>query len=178
MAGFLDAHGYAPGPTQRPLLTGAISGALATIPAVGLLLAFGSLGVEARILGISDVATVAIGVPAMAVAGAVYARVFGRAANNARGGWLFGLAYGFVLWAGGAVMVLPIVSGGVAPAGQAAVGVLLSLFAWGAALGALLPFVQRPLHQRLQEGAKLHEVGPSAAASKKKGGRLSAERRS
>ena len=34
---FLSAHGYDPGPSQRPLLAGAISGVLATAPAIGVL---------------------------------------------------------------------------------------------------------------------------------------------
>ena len=45
MAGFLSAHGYDPGPTQRPLLSGALAGLLATAPAIALLAAFGSLAV-------------------------------------------------------------------------------------------------------------------------------------
>ena len=98
MAGFLSAHGYDPGPTQRPLLAGAISGVLATLPAVAILLyAFGALAVEARILGLSELMTVAVGCVVMAVAGAIYARLFGRAANDARGGWLFGMVFGFAL---------------------------------------------------------------------------------
>jgi len=39
--GFVAAHGYDPGPSQRPLLSGAISGILATIPAIGVLVLFG-----------------------------------------------------------------------------------------------------------------------------------------
>ena len=166
MARFLSAHGYDPGPTQRPLLAGAISGVAATVPAIVLLVAFGSLAVEARILGISELATIAVGWPVMAFAGAVYARLFGRAANDPRGGWLFGMAFGFALWAAGAVGVLPLASGGKAPAGEAAIGVFLSLIAWGAALGALVPFVHRPLHQSIEEGARMSQVGPSAAAGK------------
>lgn len=166
MPGFLSAHGYDPGPTQRPLLAGAISGVLATVPAVALLQTFGSLEVEARILGISEMATVAIGCLIMAIAGAVYARLFGRAANSRHGGWLFGMAFGFALWAAGAVMVLPLVSGGMVPAGEPAIGVILSLIAWGAAVGALLPFVHRPLHQSIEQGAKLRQVGPSAASAR------------
>ena len=166
MAGFLSAHGYDPGPTQRPLLTGAMSGLAATLPALALLHIFGSLGVEARILGLSVAATIAAGEVAMAAAGAIYARVFGRAANNERLGWLFGMAYGFTLWAAGAVMVLPLVSGGMAPAGSAATGVFLSLIAWGAALGVLVPLVHRPLVGAIAEGAQLQEVGPAAAATK------------
>jgi hypothetical protein len=121
--------------------------------------------VEAHILGLSDFGTIGAGLPVMAVAGAVYSRLFGRAANDIRGGWLFGMAFGFALWAAGAVMVLPLVSDGAAPAGRAAIGVFLSLVAWGATLGAVHPFVHRPLHESIESAAKREEVGPSAAAS-------------
>ncbi len=163
MAGFLSAHGYAPGATQRPLLAGAIAGLLATAPAIALLHAFGSLEVEARILGLSIAGTLLAGWPLMAIAGALYARLFGRAANDVGGGWLFGLAFGFLNWTAGAVLVLPIASGGQAPAGTAALGVFLSLVLWGAALGAILPFVHRPLHRKLEDAAQGAESGPSAA---------------
>jgi hypothetical protein len=156
--GFLSAHGYDPGPTQRPLLAGALSGVLATIPAIGLLYAFGSLQIEAQILGRSEFATVAAGWFVMAVAGAIYGRAFGRAANDVRGGWLFGMTFGFAIWAAGAVMVLPLVSGGRTPVGQSAIGVFLSLVLWGAALGIIHPFVHRPLHERLETAAK--RMGP------------------
>jgi hypothetical protein len=165
MIGLSAAHGDDPGPTQRPLLAGAISGVLATIPAIAILYAFGSLTVEARILGVSDLLTIAVGLPVMAITGALYSRVFGRSANDVRGGWLFGMAFGFALWAAGAVMVLPLASGGQAPAGHAAIGVFLSLVAWGAALGAAHPFVHRPLHEGIESASKREEVGPSAAAS-------------
>ncbi len=168
MPGFLSAHGYDPGPTQRPLLAGAISGLLATAPAIALLHAFGSLAVEARILGLGIAATLFAGWPLMAIAGAAYARLLGRAANDVRGGWLFGMAFGFVVWAAGAVLVLPIASGGRAPAGTAALGVFLSLVVWGAALGALMPFVHRPLHEKLESASKSGKLGPSAAAGKQK----------
>jgi hypothetical protein len=164
MADFLSAHGYAPGPTQRPLLAGAVSGLIATIPAIGLLQLFGTLPVEAAILRLSIFETLAAGSALMGVAGAIYARVYGRAANDARGGWLSGMAYGFALWAAGAVMVLPIASGGLAPAGDAALGAFLSLVVWGGALGTLLPFVQRRLHQDLETAAKRDGTGPDAAA--------------
>lgn len=164
MADFLSAHGYAPGPTQRPLLAGAASGLIATLPAVGLLELFGTLAVEARILGLSILETLATGSAVMAVAGALYAKLYGRAANDPRGGWLSGMAYGFALWAAGAVFVLPIASGGLAPAGNASLGAFLSLVVWGAALGTLLPFVQRPLNQDLETAAKGEESGPDAAA--------------
>jgi hypothetical protein len=167
MHGFVAAHGYDPGPSQRPLLSGAISGILATVPAIGVLILFGSLKAEAEILGMSPLATLAAGWAVMAVAGASYARFFGRAANAVRGGWLFGMSFGFGLWAAGAVLVLPLLSGGRAPAGGAAVGVALSLIVWGVATGILVPFVHRPLHESLETASKRAAVGPDAAAAEK-----------
>jgi hypothetical protein len=102
----------------------------------------------------------------MAIAGAVYARTFGRAANNVHGGWLFGMAFGFALWAAGAVLILPVISGGRAPAGPAALGVATSLLAWGLATGILVPFVHRPFHESLEKAARHAHLGPNAAADK------------
>jgi hypothetical protein len=167
MASFLAAHGYNPGPTQRPLTTGALAGIIAALPAVAILWLFGSLPVEARILGLGIPVTLALGCVAMAIAGAVYARLFGRAANDRRGGWLFGMAFSFALWTAGAAFVLPVVSGGLAPAGRAATGVSVSLLVWGCALGIIVPLLQPYLHERLEAGSKSSDVGPSAAASKK-----------
>jgi hypothetical protein len=167
MPAFLAAHGYDPGPTQRPRLAGALSGLVATVPAVAILAASGSLAVEARILGLPVAATIAAGAVTMAVAGAAYGWAFGRAANDVRGGWLFGMAFGFALWAAGGVLILPLVSGGTAPAGKAAVGLFLSLIAWGAALGLLFPLVHRPLHESLESGSRRKEVGPGAAAGRR-----------
>lgn len=164
MAGFLSAHGYDPGPTQRPLLAGALSGLAATAPAVALLLVTGALAVEARILGLSTWMTVAAGEAVMAAAGAFYARLFGRAANDVRAGWLSGMAFGFALWAAGAVMILPLLGGGRAATGGAAIGLFLSLVVWGAALGALLPWIHSPLQQSVEHGAERRESGPAAAA--------------
>jgi hypothetical protein len=164
MAGFLQAHGYDPGPAQRPILTGLISGVVATLPASLLLHFFGSLEVQSEILGLPVAGVLALGALVMAVAGGIYARLFGRAANDERIGWLFGTSFGFALWAAGGAMVLPILSGGLAPAGAPAMGLLLSLLIWGGVTGALVPFVHRPLRRALSKGAQLREVGPTAAA--------------
>jgi hypothetical protein len=165
MRAFLDAHGYDPGPSQRPLLSGTISGAIGTLPAIPILIGFGSLRVEAQILGLSPAVILAIGCGTMAVAGAVYARFFGRAANAMRGGWLFGMSFGFAVWAAGAVLVLPLISGGRAPAGPAAIGLAVALIIWGAATGLLVPFVHRPFHKSLEAASRNAKVGPNAAAS-------------
>lgn len=163
MGNFLSAHGYDPGPSQRPLLAGAISGVIATAPAIALLYWFGSLEVESAILGLSVLETLGLGWVLMAIVGAVYARLFGRAANNVRGGWLFGMAFGFCLWAAGAVMILPLIGAGKVPAGSAAVGVALSMLVWGCTAGIILPFIHRPLHDSLEKASRRAEVGPNAA---------------
>lgn len=164
--GFLGAHGYDPGPSQRPTVAGCVTGVLATLPAIAILIVFGALEVEASILGLSVAATLGLGCVAMGLAGALYGRIFQRAANDRRGGWLFGIAFGFLLWAGGAVMILPAASGGYAPAGTAAVGVFLSLIVWGGALGSLFPHVHRRVGRsraRWPISPPLG-VGPSAVA--------------
>ncbi len=166
IAGFLGAHGYDPGPTQRPTLAGCVTGVFATVPATAFLIVFGALKVEASILGLSVAATLVLGWIVMGLAGSVYGRIFRRAANDRRGGWLFGMAFGFLLWAGGAVMVLPVASGGYAPAGRAAIGLFLSLIAWGAALGFLFPHVHRRIARRGERWtiSPPTEVGPSSVA--------------
>ena len=167
MADFLSVHGYDPGPSQRPLLAGAISGVLATAPAIAVLLAFGSLEVEARILGMSTLLTLCLGWAAMAVAGAIYAQLFGRAANNVRGGWLFGMVFGFALWAGGAVLVLPILSGGRAPAGQRRRSALPCPCWSGAWRSAFCCRSSIGRCTRASRRARGHpELGPNAAAGK------------
>lgn len=164
MSGFLSAHGYEPGPTQRPFLAGAISGTLATAPAVALLYQLGSLAIEARILALPIAATIIAGWLLMALAGALYARLLGRAANDPRGGWLFGMAFGFALWAAGAVFILPIAGDGQLPAGTAATGVFLSLVLWGGGLGAVLPFIHRLLHRRFEDAEMVADLDSTVAA--------------
>src|SRR5688572_17254030 len=93
MTGFLQAHGFDPGPTQRPALAGAVAGAVATLPATAILVAFGSLRIEAEILAIPVPVVVAAGMLLMSVAGVAYGRIFRRAANDPRGGWLFGASF-------------------------------------------------------------------------------------
>src|SRR3546814_11462645 len=90
----------------------------------------------------------------MALAGGIYGRLFQRGANDRRGGWLFGMAFGFLLWTAGTVLTLPLLSGGRVPAGTAAVGVFLSLGIWGTTVGGPFPYVHRPLHARTDRDRK------------------------
>src|SRR3954465_5542156 len=98
MLRMLRAHGLDADPTQRPLLAGAIAGLIADVPAIALLGLFGSLGALGPAVGTSPgVAGLAYGAT-MPVGGGLYGGLFQRAANGPRGSWLFGLAFGFVLW--------------------------------------------------------------------------------
>lgn len=167
MPRFLSAHGYDPGPTQRPVLAGTLTGILATIPATATLAAMGSLVAETEILDLSIGATAMAGCGAMALAGGIYGRLFQRTANDRRGGWLFGMAYGFLLWAAGGVLALPLLSGGLAPAGPAAIGLFLSFLIWGTALGAAFPHLHRHLHIRMDKADAVTRarLGSAAAAA-------------
>lgn len=177
MPSFLNAHGFDPGPTQRPTLAGILAGVIGTIPATVVLAAFGSLDVEAKILDLSVAATLAAGCAAMAIAGGVYGRLFRRGANDRRGGWLFGMAFGFLLWTAGAVLILPLLSGGRAPAGTAAIGVFMSLVTWGGVIGGLFPYIHRPLHANTDHPDRLMRAGLGPNAATTDGDRTTPHRR-
>lgn len=166
MLEMLRAHGLDAGPTQRPLLAGAIAGVLADAPALAVLASFGSLaalgdaaGQPATIAGIAHVGMMALG-------GSLYGRLFQRAANDPRGGWLFGLAYGFVLWMLGPIPLLQWLPDQPALLGRPAIGLLLGQLLWGLGLGLAFPFVHRPLRAGIDgpPGAAAGRTGPEAAA--------------
>ena len=90
----------------RPLLAGAVAALIADIPAAAVLVPFGSLDALGKAAGISTVlAGFAYG-GTMLLGGVLYGWLFQRAANDPRGGWLFGLAFGFVLWMVGPIPLL------------------------------------------------------------------------
>src|SRR5215207_3058186 len=117
MLRMLRAHGLDAGPTQRPLLAGAIAGLIADLPAIALLGRFGSLGALGPATGISPVVAGLVYGATMLLGGVLYGWLFQRAANDPRGGWLFGLAFGFLLWMLGPIPLLqwlpdqPVLSG-------------------------------------------------------------------
>jgi hypothetical protein len=85
----------------------------------------------------------------MVVGGGLYGRVFMRAANDRRGGWLFGIGFGFLLWMLGPSTMFywlrhaPLVTG---RASQALFG---SHLLYGLALGLSFPLVHTVLQRRL-----------------------------
>jgi hypothetical protein len=166
MMAFLRAHGVDPGPTQRPLLAGALTGLAAAVPALIVFVSFGSFAAVADdILALPRMSTALLLVAAFTLAGALYGLTFRRAANDRHGGWLFGAAFGFILWMIAPIIVLPVMSGHVMAAGTAAMGFIASFLVWGTVIGGLFPHIHRPLYMSIY--ARLGEqrsFGPAAAA--------------
>jgi hypothetical protein len=88
------------------------------------------------------------------VAGAIYGRVFSRAANDPDGGWLFGISYGFLIWMVGPVTLLQWIFGRPLALGVAAIGMLAAHLIYGLALGLLFPVVHHLIQSELRD---LHE---------------------
>jgi hypothetical protein len=95
---FMRAHGYLPGPTQRPVTAGLMTGMVALPPLLLLTSYCGALATIAEGVGLSRLVVASLVTALGVVAGGVYGWVFMRAANDRRGGWLFGIAFGFLLW--------------------------------------------------------------------------------
>src|SRR4051794_23313344 len=167
MLEILRAHGLDAGPTQRPLLAGALSGLLADIPVLPLLALFGSLDALGLAAHVSAVTAGRGFGSAMLLGGLLYGALFRRAANDRRGGWLFGISFGFVLWMLGPVPLLQWLPERPVMIGNAAAGLFLGELLWGLGLGIVFPFVHRRLHVRLDDAPdpRPHGTGPDAAAN-------------
>lgn len=142
MLEMLRAHGLDAGPTQRPAIAGAICGVLADIPAIALLYAFGTFERLTPVVG--DV-SVLLQVASTALAGAGYGLLFQRAANDAKGGWLFGMAYGYLVWQAVSVPALQWVPPQPLLDGMPSLGLLLAHLLWGLVAGLVFPIAHGPL---------------------------------
>ena len=159
MLSMLQAHGLEAGPTQRPLLAGAVGGLVASLPATAVLIVFGSLDALGQAARVSTaIAGIAYG-GVLLLGGVLYGGVFQRAANDPRGGWLFGLAFGFVLWMLGPIPLLQWMPERPTLSGNPAIGMLLGQLLWGLALGAIFPFVHRHLHSGLEDNQRANRRG-------------------
>jgi hypothetical protein len=147
----LQAHGLEAGPTQRPLAAGAIGGVLADLPALALLFVFGTLERLASAVNASMVTTALLHGGVAALAGMGYGLMFRRAANDIRGGWLFGMAYGYLVWQSIAVPLLQWLPDEPLLQGRPALGLLLAHLAWGLVLGLAFGRVHRPLKGGLDD---------------------------
>lgn len=163
MMGFLRAHGVDPGPLQRPILAGLLTGLAATLPAGAVFWAFGSFQVAAdEVIRLARPLTALLLVAAFTASGALYGLAFRRAANDRSGGWMFGAVFGFVLWMAAPVVVLPLIGGKTMAAGPAAAGFLACFLVWGVVTGGLFPWVHRPLQAKMDGDRKAHSAAGGA----------------
>jgi hypothetical protein len=105
----------------------------------------------------------------MVLAGVIYAAAFKRAANDRAGGWLFGIAFGFLLWTFAPVTIWQVVTGRPVAVGRSAAGLFFAEVLYGLVLGLIYPRVHSVVQKRL--GA----VRGAAAAKKRKERRASAK---
>jgi peptidoglycan/LPS O-acetylase OafA/YrhL len=154
---FMRAHGQRPGPGQRPKTAGALAGGAAGVLAIPVLELSGapdSVGVALR--G-GDWLIPFVYVCVAVLAGLVYGGLFQRAAADRRGGWLFGVSYGFLLWMLGPITLLQMFLGRPLATGTAAMGVLAANLMSGLVLGLLF----RPAHVVVQRVLKHRIPGAS-----------------
>ena len=147
---YMRAHGNTPGPTQRPILAGAITGLVAEVPAAAMLWWSGAVASASEALVLPVWLILILHLAAAIIGGAIYGRVFSRAANDPRGGWLFGISYGFLIWMIGPVTILQWSLGRPLVVGTAAMGVLGAHLVYGLALGLLYPGIHRLLQTKVE----------------------------
>jgi hypothetical protein len=122
---------------------GLVAGIFGLALGLPLLWRSGALGSLARSLGQPLWPVIAAYVALMAGAGALYGRIFMRAANDGRGGWLFGISYGFLLWMLGPVTLLQWVLARPVVVGGDSRGLFAAHLLYGLVLGLLFPAVHR-----------------------------------
>ena len=147
---YMKAHGNTPGPTQRPLLTGAIGGLIAEMPSAALLYWSGALVGVAERAGSSLVTSHLVHAALMVLAGMLYAAIFKRAANDRTGGWLFGAAFGFGLWMFAPITIWQLFASRPLAVGKAAIGLFLGHVLYGLILGFLYPHIHGLVQGRLR----------------------------
>lgn len=111
----------------------------------------GALEQSTRTLALPLWLVFTLAVALFVVGGALYGRLFMRAANDFRGGWLFGIGFGFLLWMLGPATILQWLRHKPLALGAAAQAMFLAHLAYGLALGALFPILHRRLMQPTPE---------------------------
>ena len=145
---FMRAHGYLPGPAQRPVVAGLLSGVVALGPSLSLAWSSGALAAGANTIGVHPALGAIAAAALAALAGGLYGRIFMRAANDRRGGWLFGIGFGFLLWMLGPIAVVHWIRHAPLAAGRASHALLASHLAYGLVLGLAFPLVHAIIQRR------------------------------
>ena len=152
-------HGRDPEPLQRPRLAGAITGAGAAGAAALLVWTTGAAAAPAAAIGLPAPVLVALSITALTLAGAAYGAIFLRAANDRRGGWLFGLGWGFLTWALGPITLCQWLLGRPVATGSQAALLALAHLLWGLLLGTLFPLVQGRIEMNVDKAPSARELG-------------------
>lgn len=158
---FMRAHGQAAGPGQRPRLAGALAGLLAGLLALPILEWSGAVTSLVDALRLSTWLTPLLYLGIAILAGVVYGAVFQRAACDRRGGWLFGLSYGFLLWMLGPIALLQAILDRPLVTGIAAMGVLGANLLSGLVLGVLFHPMHGLVRKQLGERGRRGREQPS-----------------
>ena len=132
MLTMLHAHGLDAGRAQRPLLADSAAGLVAAVPALAVMLWFGSLNAPISAAGTPPLMAVVTCCGFLLLGGLLYGQLFQRAANDVRGGWLFGLAFEFILWMLGPIPLLQWLPDQPILRGYPAAGLLLARLPLGA----------------------------------------------
>lgn len=156
---FMRAHGQMPGAGQRPRTVGALAGMVAGIIAIVILQWSRAVAGLADALSLPMWVVPVLYVGLSTLAGALYGAVFKRAASDPRGGWLFGISYGFLLWMLGPVTLLQAALGRPLATGVAAMGILGANLLSGLLLGLLF----RPLHTVVRKGFRTRAISRRGA---------------
>ena len=142
---YMRAHGNSVQRGYRAWQSAAVAGFLAGWPA--LLLAWRTNGLAALValMHLSLISMSLVGMGVMVLAGAAYGFMFPRAGADLAGCWLFGLAYGFLIWLIFPGALMPLVVGHPVAVGVAAAGLMFACLAYGLFVGILYPLVLRLL---------------------------------
>ncbi|HEX5183457.1 MAG TPA: hypothetical protein VFW19_09935 [Allosphingosinicella sp.] len=151
--------GRDPEPLQRPRRAGALVGVGAAIAAAALVWATGSAEPPARAIGLATPLLVLLSIVSLGIAGAAYGAVFLRAANDRRGGWLFGLGWGFLTWALGPITLCQWLLARPVASGSHAAILLAAHLLWGLLVGTLFPFVQSLIERSSEQAPSPRRQG-------------------
>jgi hypothetical protein len=125
-----------------------LAGVLGLTIAFPLLWISGSLAIASRSSAQPLWLVSGIIVAVMAGAGGLYGRVFMRAANDPRGGWLFGISYGFLIWMLGPVTLVQWALARQVVIGGDSRSLFTAHLLYGLVLGLAFPAINRVIQSR------------------------------
>ncbi len=150
----IHLKGNSPSPDQRPYLAGFLAACIAAIASAWLLQA-GAMEAQSHALQIPRADMIAVQAIIWLGGGALFGRVFSRAAADPRGGWLFGLSWGYLLWMlGPATTMMWLSHDGPVAKGPAAVSLLAAYILYGLVMGIAFPHTNGLFKPRLGEGVQ------------------------